>query len=114
MSTISNVVATTLSERGQSAYFSYAEPVVAALEAREDAIVTALRQVATSKGLSEADTGVILEQVGLVEPTPEPTPEPVSADNGSDTLAEVLATVRSLQSDIEGLKTAARRHGVTV
>lgn len=112
MSTIRNTVESTLTEQGQGSYLSYAEPVVAALEAREEAIVTAVRQVATSKGLSESDTDVVLEQVGLVEPTPEP--EPVAVNGGDSTLSEVLSAVQALAADIDALKRAASRHGVTV
>lgn len=112
MSTIRNTVESTLTEQGQGSYLSYAEPVVAALEAREEAIVTAVRQVATSKGLGDSEVDVVLEQVGLVEPTPEPEPVNALSDNGSE--GEVLSLLRTIQAEVEALKTAARRHGVTV
>lgn len=106
MSTIQNTVQSALSDNGLGQYASHAEPVVAALQEREDAIVQALREVASSKGLGSHETDILLETVGLIEPTPEPEP---ASDNG-----DLAAQVERLARQVNALITAAGRHGVRV
>lgn len=113
MSTIRNTVSEALTAAGYGSYMTYAEPVIDALEEREDAIVTEIEAVAREKGLVEHEVAAIMERVGLVEPTPEPVAEVADPDNQGD-LATVLAAIESLRQEVTAIKNAAARHGVHV
>lgn len=104
--TIRNTVAENI---GSQSYLSYAEPVVTALQAREDQIKEGLREFAEGKGLSSQEVTNLFVQVGLEQPAP--TPEPVNAEGESD-VAALLREVRALNQRLDSASQQAARHGI--
>lgn len=107
MSTIRQTIESVLAPQ----YLSYASDVIAALEEREAQIVTAIREVASNKGLGESETEAVLVHVGLTEPAPVVVDDPVSE---GDTMRQVLDTVASLAAKVEALVGVAARAGYPI
>lgn len=98
-----------------SAYSTYVNEAVAALESREQDIKEALLSVATGKGLSEDEVQAIFVQVGLSEPEPEPEAEaPFRDDDLGAQVATLAQQVAALTDTVSQALSAARRQGVQV
>lgn len=112
MSTIRTSITAALADAGLSYYASQAEPVIAALEGREDNIIARLRATAETYGLADGEIEGILIDCGLVE---EPTPEPVVAE-GTQSIEAMIATlteeVRTLSGRLDTAANQASRHGI--
>jgi hypothetical protein len=105
MASIQETVADALTARGQGSYLSYAEPVIAALVRREQAIFSDIVAAAVDGGYSSQDVRLVLTEAGLTAP-------PVVAVGGngaslSESEADELASIRhdlsTLMERIDGL-----------
>lgn len=108
MQTITETVQSALTEAGNGSYMSYAAPVIAALEAREQEITDALTEIAVDKGLSSDEANAVLVQAGLVQPAPEP-----EAALGEDSLS-LQAEVSRLGGLVQRLIDAAAARGLRI
>ena len=109
MSNIRETVQTALTEAGHGQYMSYAEGVIAALEAREEQMAESLVAFAESQGLSNAQAWTALEEAGFTAPQPEP--EPVVESNGEVDLTALARSIDTLARKVDDLATFAGRHG---
>jgi hypothetical protein len=105
MSTIRETVQTSLNQSGNGRYMSYAEPVIAALEAREQAAVDIVREAARADGLNPRRVTDVLVEAGLIEPAPEPIVTEAGDNSG------VVAMVGEIRQTVERLAQFARQHG---
>lgn len=96
-----------------SAYGTYVNEAVAALESREQDIKEALHSVAIGKGLSESEVLDIFIQVGLSEPEPE-AEAPFQDDDLGAQVATLAQQVAALTDTVSQALSAARRQGVRV
>jgi hypothetical protein len=106
MSNVRNTVIETLDSRGLAQYRSHAEPVIEALEAREESIKDGLTQYAQRRGLRPSEVDALFEQVGLTEPAPVVEPEAVTSGDG-----DLAAVLNKINDTLAGLTRFAERHG---
>lgn len=95
MQDIRTTVTESLTSAGYGSYTSYAAPVIAALEARQQEQADLLTQFAVQQGMSEAQAKAALQGVGLVDPDPEPEAT-VTAEGGEDRIGRLEALVERL------------------
>jgi hypothetical protein len=116
MSTIRETVQDTLSYEGFASYADHtaAWATIKALEEREAAIVTKIRQFAAARTWRDDLVEDFLEGVGLAEPTPEPTPEPEHVMSVEERLDHLVGVTTTLTDMITRLVNAASRNGITV
>ncbi len=115
MTNITETVQSALTASGNGQYFSYAAPVIEALEQREANAVGYLTRFAVTQGMDEDQVNDVLVQAGLVEPTPEPvydggTPGGVQDE---DSLS-LTAQVAHLAGIVERLVQAAASRGLRI
>lgn len=106
--TLRGTVAESLRTNGIGSYEESAEPVIVALEEREQTIKNGLYDFAVSKGLSGDEVEALFVEVGLSDPAPEPV-EPQSIEAMIATLTD---EVRSLSSRLDSASEQASRHGI--
>jgi hypothetical protein len=117
--TIQDTVANALNERGMSSYVQSARPVVDLLKARERDLAEALLSYATDLGADSDEVRAELSKLGMEVPDAEPEDDEDDDDEWTDErinaeYKSIKDMLDSLRSDVEALKTAARRNGITV
>lgn len=98
---IRDTITVALAEHGLTRYAHDAEPVIQALEAREDGIIASLREQAVTLGATEEQVDTILVNAGLMEPEPV-----VQVEQEGD----LEARVSRMEEAINELTALARRH----
>lgn len=112
MSTIRNTIETPLRQSGLGSYMRQAEPVIAALEEREEQIKAALRAFAEDQGLSSNEVTDLFVECGLEERAPEPEVADTGGQSTEALIASVLEEVRSIKSRLDSASQQASRHGI--
>jgi hypothetical protein len=101
---VRNTVTETLASNGLSSYASRAEPVIVALETREQQIVDSLVETATRRFNVDGNTVKgLLTEAGLHYAEPEP--EVATTD------VDVPTVLAQINQTLQGLTAFARRHG---
>lgn len=114
MSTIRTTISQTLRTAGLSSYERQAEPVIAALEAREQAALDTIRAEGIEAGASESQVEAILIEAGLVERPAPVVEEPAEPQSLEAMVASLAESIKAQGERIETLVSAAARHGVRV
>jgi len=109
MSTVREVVTEAMQENGLGEHVSRAGSVINTLVERDAEIAERLIEEGTEMGASEQAVRDLLVEVGLI---PAPVLEAVSSNgHGESTDDEVMAMLRGIRSDLDSLKSFARRNG---
>jgi 2-hydroxychromene-2-carboxylate isomerase len=116
---IRETVQTALDRAGYGQYSTYAAPILAALEEREQGIADSIRDAADQAGLSD-QADAILSEVGLPDRKvvePEPLYDTGNVSTGFDmaSLNDALErALRPIQDQVHRLTEAARSRGISV
>jgi len=109
MSTVHEVVIEAMQENGLGGYTDRARPVIDALTERDAEIAERLLDEGVEMGARQDQVRALLIEVGLM---PAPVLEAVSSNgHGESTDDEVMAMLRGIRSDLDSLKSFARRNG---
>jgi len=102
MSTIRDVVRTSMGNLGMGQYLGDAEPVIKDLEGRESEAVGRLVTFAESKGLGRNEATIAIEDAGFTVPQPEPVVDEITGEQ-RDGLTQVRHELGDLMSKIDNL-----------
>ena len=118
--TIESTVRTALQQAGYGSYMTYAQPVIAALTAREQAATEALIGKANDLDLDEDEVRDAIKATGLSVKDPEPEPEDADPmfmdadkvdDRNTGALDRIEASLSRLTATVSSLTDFARRNG---
>lgn len=112
MSSIRNTITETLRSNGLSSYARSAEPVIAALEEREQGALDVIQQKGVALGATVEQIESILIEAGLVEPTPEPEVTNAEPQTLEAMIASLTETVQGLVQRLDSASQQASRHGI--
>jgi hypothetical protein len=100
MSTIRETVQENLGNAGLSSYVRQAEPVIAALEAREWDMADALVEAGTNLGATRSQVTGVLVDAGV-----QTRPQPVAVSNGSSN-GDLFAQIDALRDSVNQINQA--------
>lgn len=117
MTTIRDTITTEAGRLGVTSYVRQAEPIITALEQREERIVASLRSFAMDKGLSGTETDQALAAAGLSTGSagsPISTPADGRTQQVPGSMGAMQDNINDLIREVSALKAAAERAGVHI
>jgi len=113
---ISETIQQALQDAGYGSYMSYAQPVIAALTAREEAITEKLVGYAEANGADTEEVTAMLNDLGMAVRAPEPEAEESDENDGSDEgdgsdNSRIASALGRIEEQISRLTDFARRNG---
>jgi len=110
---ISETIQQALQDAGYGSYMSYAQPVIAALTAREEAITEKLVGYAEANGADTEEVTAMLNDLGMAVKAPEPEADNEDGSDESDGSdnSRIASALGRIEEQISRLTDFARRNG---